>query len=289
MDISIITPIYNGNKFLNNYIDKVNDACQNKESVEIIFVNDSPEIKIKYDLEKARKLNIRVLENERNLGIHKSRINGLKYAKGKYILFLDQDDEIMPNTLKSQFDVISKNNSNLVLGNGYFEDKNGLHLIYKNKFSQKFASKKKSNIMIRDFIVSPGQCLIKKEIIPEYWINNVLNKNGTDDFLLWLLIYNENDRKMALNPEIIYIHKYTGENLSLNNTKMYDSQLNLLKLLKQNKNYKRSDYNKLERTIKYKHNYKIHFITETIKNLDIFLYNIIYKIIWRGYTIHEKK
>lgn len=288
MDISVITPIYKGNVYLNNYMKKISKACTLKNNVEVILVNDSPEIDIEFNKELIKNFKIKIINNKKNLGIHGARIVGLQNALGKYILFLDQDDEIMENTLITQYEKIVKEDCDMVLGNGIFEDRNGTYTIYKNTYSQDFASKKRPNIMIRDFIVSPGQCLIKKSCIPNYWTQNRLQYNGTDDYLLWLLMFNSNV-KIANNYENIYIHKYTGENLSLNKEKMYKSQLNMLEILKECKEYNSSDFKLLDRTIKYKHNYKKNFLSETIKNLDIFFYNLFYKIIWKGYTVSEKK
>lgn len=283
MDISIITPIYNGNKYLRNYIEKINGACENKKDVEVIFVNDSPLIELELDTKSIRNFKYKIIHNMKNEGIQKSRINGLNEAIGKYIIFLDQDDEITKEALVTQFEMAEKTNADLIIGNGYFEDVNGLHLIYENKFSQNFSKRKKPYVKARDFIVSPGQCLIKKDSIPEEWKKNILKQNGTDDFLLWLLMFNKK-RKVCCNYNLVYIHKYTKENLSSNLDKMYKSQIELLKILKNIDNYDKKDYKILERTIEYKHVYKQNFIKESIKNIDIFIYNIFYRSVWRGYV-----
>lgn len=284
MDISIITPIYYGNKFINNYIKMISLACENKENVEVILVNDSPEEKIKYNDELIKNFKLRIIENEKNMGIQRSRINGLIHAKGKYILFLDQDDEISPNCLKSQYELVD--GYDIVIGNGYYEDRNEKHKIYNNNFSLKFSFKKRSMLKARNFIISPGQCLIKKDSISQYWINNSLTNNGADDYFLWLLMIN-NSAKINYNRGYVYTHSYTGQNLSLDNDKMYKSQLNMLDLLKKCDNYNKKDFKTIERTIHYKHDYKKNFLKVTIKNLDIFIYNLIYKLLWRGYTFHK--
>lgn len=287
MDISIITPIYYGNKYLDNYLKMIAIACENKENVEVIWVNDSPEEKIKYDINLVKNFTLRIIENQKNMGIQKSRINGLLNAKGKYILFLDQDDEITQNCLFTQFE--KAEGADIVLGNGFYIDNNGKHRIYKNNFSQKFSIKKSSMIKIRDLIISPGQCLIKKESIPDFWINNPLKNNGTDDYLLWLLMLN-NNVNIRYNYECVYIHNYTGENLSLFREKMFNSQKEMLELLRKNNDYDKSDLKKLNRTILYKYNYKKsrkNFILESLKNFDIFIYNILYKILWKGYILSK--
>ncbi len=286
MDISIITPIYNGNKYLNSYLKMIEEATSIISDVEVIWVNDSPDISIEYDEQLAKNIDLQIIENEKNSGIHKSRVNGLTKAKGEYILFLDQDDEITKDCLLSQYTKVQEHD--LVIGNGYFEDENGSHKIFENEYSLKFATKKKPYILVRDFIVSPGQCLIKKQAIPKEWKENTLKNNGTDDFLLWLLMFNK-ECKVTMNFECVYKHKYTGENVSLETDNMYKSQLELLEVLAKNDSYNKKDLKKLERTIKYKHNYKANFVKETLKNIDIFCYNIIYRAKWKGYTLPNGK
>ena len=86
MDISIITPIYNGNKYLNSYLKMIEDATSIISDVEVIWVNDSPNVPLEYDKELAKNIDLQIIENEKNSGIHKSRVNGLTKAKGEYIL-----------------------------------------------------------------------------------------------------------------------------------------------------------------------------------------------------------
>lgn len=286
MDISVITPIYYGNKYLNNYLKMMNKACNGNLNVEVLFINDSPEEKIEYDSSLIKNFKIRIIENERNSGIQKSRVNGLKNANGEYIIFLDQDDEISENCIRTQYELAR--GYDIVLGNGYYEDNTGMHKIYENNFSQRFAIKKKSMLEVRNFIISPGQCLIKKSSIPKYWIDNSLNINGADDYLLWLLMLN-NAARINYNYDCVYIHSYTGKNLSLDNEKMYKSQLELLEKLDECNNYNRKSFKLLKRTIYFKYNYKKNFFTEVLKNIDIFMYNVYYRLVWRGYLASKNK
>lgn len=282
MNISIITPIYNGNKYLNKYLKNVSQACKNLKDVEVIWVNDSPNIKIEYDKNLIKNFTFRIVNNDNNVGIHKSRCKGIKEAKGKYILFLDQDDEISQNALETQHDRIIKCNADMIIGNGIFEEQDKKEKIFANKFSQDFASKKNPYILARNFIISPGQCLIKKESIPKYWLTHIQQDNGADDYLLWLLMFNDG-AKIVCNYDVVYTHKFTGENVSSDMHKMFKSQLELIKILKNNSEYNKKDMQLLERAIMYKHNYKKHFFKETLKNLDIFVYNVWYRLVWRGY------
>lgn len=78
MKISIITPFYKGNKYMENYFKNIK-KIKEKNNIEIIIVNDSPEEKIIIN-EDISELKIKIIENEKNYGIHKARVIGLLHA-----------------------------------------------------------------------------------------------------------------------------------------------------------------------------------------------------------------
>lgn len=287
--ISIITPFYCGNSYMAGFYQMVEKAAKEflaqgqERSVEVIIVNDSPWERVELPENESHSFRLIVIDNKKNSGIHQSRVNGLEKAAGEYVLFLDQDDEISGDCLCTQ--IKAARSADLVLGNGIFElPDHQKAAIYGNHFSLKFASRAKPNVMIRDFIVSPGQCLIKKNSIPMEWRRCVMKKNGADDYLLWLLMFN-NKMSVSVNDAFVYTHKYTGGNISADLEVMFQSSLELLELLKRNPNYQYQTYRKLERTIHYKHDIHLsrkRYFTESLKNLDIFLYNVYYRLVWRG-------
>ena len=96
IDLSIIVPIYKGSQYIKKIIKDVEiNIKKTNIHAELIFVNDCLEDPLcETDSNLCKAIYI---QNERNVGIHKSRINGLEIATGKYIVFLDQDDYIYHN------------------------------------------------------------------------------------------------------------------------------------------------------------------------------------------------
>lgn len=278
MDVSIIVPFYNGEKYLSKLLmmfDSNFDKLDNKK-IEVIFVNDNPENKLELNHECLYSL--RVINNEKNLGIHRSRVEGLKQAKGKYILFLDQDDEITDNCLLSQLNKIGDND--LCICNGYMESEVDKKLIYRTKKSQKYLEKQIGFIKVRDLIVSPGHCLIKKDSIPVAWTNNFMKINSADDYMLWLLMI-DSKCKFTTNFDILYTHKYTGSNISNDFKQVHRSNLEMLEILA--KECKNINVKLLKRAIVYKYDMKIAGkLKPSLRNLDLFCYNAIYQLLWKG-------
>ena len=91
--ITIIIPVYNSESYLEECLDSV--IKQDYSNLEIILVNDgstdkSIEICIKYSQIDSRI----VVINSINKGVSSARNIGLKNANGKYVIFVDSDDEI---------------------------------------------------------------------------------------------------------------------------------------------------------------------------------------------------
>ena len=92
--ISVIIPLYKGKRFIPKLIDMFEqNAKKVDEKVEIIFINDFPGEEINETFSNPY-LDIKLINNEKNYGIHFSRVRGIHNASGKYIYMLDQDDEI---------------------------------------------------------------------------------------------------------------------------------------------------------------------------------------------------
>ena len=101
-DISVIVPIYNGEKYLKKCLDSI--LNQTLKDIEIICVNDgstdgTAKILKKYSSKDNR---IKVLSTENN-GQGFARNLALNEANGEYIAFVDADDWIDSNSLKSLF------------------------------------------------------------------------------------------------------------------------------------------------------------------------------------------
>lgn len=100
--LSVIIPVYNTGKYVIKCLNSV--ANQSMTDLEIIIVNDgsedNAETLIKHWIEKHNTTNIKYLKKE-NGGLSDTRNYGVRYAKGKYIAFIDSDDYIDDNLFKN--------------------------------------------------------------------------------------------------------------------------------------------------------------------------------------------
>ena len=96
--VSIIIPVYNVENYLPKCLESV--LGQTYADLEIICVDDgtpdrSAAVILSY-AEKDRRINLISQENQ---GLSGARNTGIRSATGKYIIFLDGDDWIEPETV----------------------------------------------------------------------------------------------------------------------------------------------------------------------------------------------
>lgn len=111
--VSIIVPIYNVGQYLTKCIESL--INQTLEDIEIILVDDgatdnSTEICDEYALRDNR---IKVIHKQ-NGGLSDARNTGIDVAKGEYLAFLDSDDWIEPNFYEYLYNVIQREQADIV-------------------------------------------------------------------------------------------------------------------------------------------------------------------------------
>lgn len=103
---SVIIPVYNGEKFINNAVESV--FLQTISDWELIIVDDGSSDATLSKLEKYRDNDNVHIISQKNGGVSVARNNGAKFAKGSHIAFLDADDVWHENHLEVMKDLIEK-------------------------------------------------------------------------------------------------------------------------------------------------------------------------------------
>lgn len=106
--VSIITPMYNAERFITKTIESV--QAQTYQNWEMLIVDDMSVDKGAQIVQKyaGTDRRIRYIKHTRNGGVAKARNTALTEAKGRYIAFLDSDDIWKAGKLKTQIDFMRK-------------------------------------------------------------------------------------------------------------------------------------------------------------------------------------
>ncbi len=108
--ISVIIPVYNRARTVFRALDSV--INQTYQNIEIILIDDGSNDNLKIDLEKIKYHNLHYHYQD-NSGASSARNNGLLKARGKYCLYLDSDDELLPDCIESLVNLSINNNRTL--------------------------------------------------------------------------------------------------------------------------------------------------------------------------------
>lgn len=93
IDISIIMPVYNEEKYLREAIDSI--LCQTADNFEFIIIDDASTDNSLSIIQSYTDKRIVLIRNEQNIGNYPSRNKGMEVAVGKYICVMDADDIII--------------------------------------------------------------------------------------------------------------------------------------------------------------------------------------------------
>lgn len=112
--ISVIIPVYNSEKYLHKCIDSV--LAQTYQDFELILINDGSKDNSLDICDKFAQGDIRIkVVTQENQGVSVARNRGLKLASGKYIMFIDSDDFIDTDYLKTFVDKLSERDFDFVV------------------------------------------------------------------------------------------------------------------------------------------------------------------------------
>ena len=117
--VTISIPIYNCEKHLINCLQSV--VNQEYKNLEIQLVDDlgnDNSMQLAEDfIQKHSDFNFKILKNEKNSGLSVVRNVGIDKAEGKYIFFLDSDDEITPDCISKMVEIAEREQVEMVCGN----------------------------------------------------------------------------------------------------------------------------------------------------------------------------
>tara|TARA_Y100000590_G_scaffold467277_1_gene645652 strand:+ start:2634 stop:3335 length:702 start_codon:yes stop_codon:yes gene_type:complete len=180
MLLTIIVPVFNEEKNIEIILKKIINLDFSSSSFdrEIIVVNDGSNDNTKKIIQTFN--NIRII-NQENLGKGRAVQNGIKLAKGDYILIQDGDLEYDPNDILKMCKEIKKNDKLAVYGSRYKP-------LYLNIFPKFYKGQNITSYLANIFFMILFIILYKRFItdpltgyklyLKDFFMNNLINSNG---------------------------------------------------------------------------------------------------------------
>ena len=167
--ISIIVPVYNVEKYIEQCIKSI--LNQTYKNIEVIVVVDGSKDNSLSIVKKIKKTDDRItIIEQKNQGVSCARNNGLKSAKGEYVIFIDADDYISDDFVEYMYSLISKGNSDFAFSiKNYWEENEKQE---KNLYEKKINSNEAVGLLLSpDVTVGCWNKIYKKSFLNK---NNIL-------------------------------------------------------------------------------------------------------------------
>lgn len=196
--------------------------AQTYHNMEIIVVDDSPaDFPARSDVKRAvekrqsecgSNLRIRYFAHSENRGACAARNTGLEVAEGKYVAYLDDDDEWLPEKIEKQIRVIQNTNKGLVYcGNMTVDDRTGERKCIEKEYYRGNAF---TQLLYSNFIESTSYPLIRKDFLKEIGGFDPLMQ-AAQDYDVWLRLAERYEIDYVAEPLVVY-HEHAGERITTN-------------------------------------------------------------------------
>ncbi|XJS10080.1 glycosyltransferase family 2 protein [Aerococcaceae bacterium WGS1372] len=182
--VSIITPVYNAERFINETIESV--LRQSYINWEMILVNDcssdsSVDIIKQYTRDDSR---IKLINLEENSGAAVARNTGIEQARGQYIAFIDSDDTWLHNKLSLQIEFMESKHYGFSYTDLALVDESGKILKEKVGIPSSFTYSE----LLKNTAIACSTVVIDRDIVGDFRMPLV--RKGQDT-ATWLMLMRE--------------------------------------------------------------------------------------------------
>lgn len=245
--VSVIMPTYKRSIFLERaLLSLINQTYKN---IEIVIVDDNSEfledrIKTREVLNKFKDdLRIVTIENKVNLGGSLSRNEGIKLAKGKYITFLDDDDEYELNKIEKQIKFYKEK----------FKDKKGFIYCQAGLYDEKnnkigctkaYVDRNKEMMYQSMYggISTTPTLFMEKDVLMD--VNGFEKLDCGQEWYLVLKILLKNYEGYHMKDELLRYYQHSEERITTNYIKKYNGEKYLYEIKKEHIKKFREDIQK---------------------------------------------
>jgi glycosyltransferase involved in cell wall biosynthesis len=212
--VTVLMPVYNAERFLKQAVHSV--LSQTFTDFELLIINDGSTDTSVSIIQSFDDPRIRLVHNERNIGVIGTLNKGLALANGKYIARMDADDYCLPVRLEKQVRYLGRNPEVAVLAThiiqvnaddeelGRWDDD-----IQNTKPYQIFKTLAKTNCIAHPTV------MMRTEIVRSYGYHE--KQKGSEDWDLWMRLVSDGHRIDKLSEFLLRYRLHTASVTAIHN------------------------------------------------------------------------
>ncbi len=207
-ETSVVMSVYNGADYLEESISSI--LNQTYPCFEFLIINDCSTDHSKDIILSFRDSRIRLIDNEFNLGLARSLIKGIKFARGEFIARHDADDISLPMRLEKQVNYLKRHPHVALIGSRFIVIDEAGNFLF-NAYPPSSSAALKRELSFRDPIAH-GSTTFRKICLEKVGTYRAEFKEA-EDYDLWLRISEHFD--LAIVPEFLYKWRFHIESASI--------------------------------------------------------------------------
>ena len=180
MKISVIMPVYNGERYLREAMESI--LNQTYKDFEFIIINDASKDSTEEIIKSYNDDRIVYLKNEQNLGVAGTLNRGLDVAKGEYIARMDADDISFSYRFQMQVDFLDNNKNVGVCGGN-------LRIFGEGIEERDFFYSEKDKAIRVDMLFNSAfahpAIMMRRDIVEKYNIRYDIAFEKAEDYKMW--------------------------------------------------------------------------------------------------------
>ena len=219
-------PVYNGEKYIDDAINSV--ISQSHKDWKLLVVNDSSTDLTATIVNSFVKLDSRIslIDNKDTKGAAGARNYGMSLSDGDFVAFIDSDDVWHHDKLKSQIELLQKEDSDFSYTSYEIIDSNGLNC----KQTYIVPERLTLDQMLKQNLIGCSTVVISKEIASNYSFSSDFYH---EDYCLWLRLLNDGYKAIGCTQPLVKWRLIAGSrsfnkfNSAISRWKIYRKQIGM--------------------------------------------------------------
>ena len=175
--ISVVMAAYNAQKTIGQAIRSV--LSQTYQNLELIVIDDCSTDQTVQVIRSFSDSRLRLICNEKNCGVSRTRYRGAEAAKGTWIAILDSDDAWESQKLEKQAKLQARTHAELLFTGSAFMDQDGRRMEYTLHVPEEIHYRK----LLKQNLVSNSSVLVRTDLYRTYY---AMGDGMHEDFAIWL-------------------------------------------------------------------------------------------------------
>ena len=207
--VSVITPIYNAERFLKETILSVFD--QTYKNIELVLVDDCSTDNSSQIISEFQRIHSEIIyfRQPQNMGAGAARNKALELATGQYVAFLDSDDLWVYDKTECQINLMKKKDSPFSYSAIEMINENGNILKEKRNIKESCDYK----YLLHNTIIATSSVIIDRNVLGDF---RMPLRRGGQDYATWLSLLRSGTIACGINKALV---KYRISSNSLSSNK----------------------------------------------------------------------